>query len=114
MNFGDRVKQRRLELELTQEELAKRCGYGTKATISKIEKNDMIPYTKFADIAKALDCNPAYLMGWEDECGNKRKLSNGNKIALKDVKLLTLYSQLNKKNQDIVVNLINSLLDSQK
>lgn len=33
MNFGDKVKTRRLELGWTQEELASRMGYKSKSTI---------------------------------------------------------------------------------
>lgn len=35
--IGDKIKERRESLELTQEELAKRIGYKSKSTINKIE-----------------------------------------------------------------------------
>lgn len=112
MTIGDRIKKRRKELGLTQAELAEMCGYKTKASINKVETSIHLPHLKIEELAKALKCDPSYLMGWEDENGIKRTLSDGT--ALEDVRLLTLFSQLNKKNQDIVVNLIHSLLDSQK
>lgn len=67
MNLGKRIKQRRLELSLTQEELAKMLGYKSKSTINKIELgiND-ISQSKILPFAKALKTTPAYLMGWED------------------------------------------------
>ena len=38
MTVGDRIRKRRIELDLSQEELAKRCGYTSRSTINKIEK----------------------------------------------------------------------------
>ena len=39
MNIGERIKERRRELRMTQDELAERCGYKSKVSISRIEKN---------------------------------------------------------------------------
>lgn len=59
-----RIKARREELGLTQEDLAKRMGYKSKSSINKIEmgKND-IPQSKVVAFAKALETTTAYLMG---------------------------------------------------
>lgn len=68
MNIGERIKQRRIELGYTQEELAKRMGYKSKSTINKIEMGiNAMPVPKVAAFAKALETTPTYLMGWEDE-----------------------------------------------
>ena len=68
MSIGTRIKEKRLELGLTQEELAKRLGYKSKSTINKIEMdiND-IPQSKVVAFAEALDTTIAYLMDWNDE-----------------------------------------------
>lgn len=68
MNIGDRIKARRVQLGLSQEELAARLGYKSRSTINKIELgvND-ITQSKVSAIAKALDTTSAYLMGWDDE-----------------------------------------------
>jgi transcriptional regulator with XRE-family HTH domain len=65
--FGKRVRQRRIQLGLSQEELAKRLGYSSRSTINKIENgtNDVVQ-TKVVDFAKALDTTVAYLMAWDD------------------------------------------------
>ena len=44
MTVADRIKMRRLELEWSQEELAKRAGYYGKPTISKYENAGNIRY----------------------------------------------------------------------
>lgn len=62
-----RIKTRREELGLTQEELAFRMGYKSKSSINKIEmgKND-IPQSKVIAFAKALETTTAYLMGADE------------------------------------------------
>ena len=70
MTIGERIKQRRTQLELSQEDLAKRLGYKSRSSINKIELSRNLPITKVEDMAKALSCTPAYLMGWADLDGN--------------------------------------------
>ena len=55
--FGYKVKRRRLELDLSQSELAKRIGID-QSDLSKVEKGLANPtYKMMKRIAKALDCN---------------------------------------------------------
>lgn len=65
--YGDRIRQRRLELGISQDELAKRVGYSERSAIAKIETgvND-ITVTKFVEIARALSISPIDLLGLED------------------------------------------------
>ena len=59
-----RVRQRREELGLSQEELADRMGYRSKSSITKLEKgvNDL-PQSKLEELAAALSTTPAWLLG---------------------------------------------------
>jgi len=68
MTIGERIKTRRQELGLTQEDLANRMGYKSKSTINKIEMgiND-ITQSKIELFAAALNTTPAHLMGWKDD-----------------------------------------------
>lgn len=66
MTIGERIKNRREELGLTQEELAKKCGYKSRSSINKIELSRELPLKKVSLMADALDCSPSYLMGWKD------------------------------------------------
>lgn len=65
--FGERVRARRIELGLSQEELAKSLGYTSRSTINKIENgtNDVVQ-TKVVDFARALDTTIPYLMAWDE------------------------------------------------
>lgn len=65
--MGARVRRQREAVGLSQEELAKRLGYGGKSSISRIESGlNEIPQSKMAGFASALDTTIEYLMGWEN------------------------------------------------
>jgi transcriptional regulator with XRE-family HTH domain len=66
MNVGEKIKQRRLELGLSQDELAKKVGYKSRSSINKIELSRDLPLKKVELMAKALDTTPGYLMGWTE------------------------------------------------
>ena len=67
MNIGERIKQRRKELNMTQMELAQKLGYTSKASISNIERNkEDLTTARIAKIASALNCHPGFLWGWID------------------------------------------------
>lgn len=66
--IGDRIKARRLELDMSQDELAKLVGYKSRSSINKIESDGrLLPQRKIMEIAKALGTTPAYIMGWEEK-----------------------------------------------
>lgn len=67
MLLGNRIKQLRMQRNMSQDELAKKIGYNSRSSINKIELgiND-IPQSKIKAIADALLTTPAYLMGWEE------------------------------------------------
>lgn len=61
-----RIRARREELGISQEELAKRLGYKSRSSINKIEKGENdIPQSKIVAFAEALRTTPERLMGWE-------------------------------------------------
>ncbi len=66
-DLSSRIRQRREQLGLSQEELAARMGYRSKSSITKLEKgiNDL-PRAKLEELAAALDTTPAWLMGLAD------------------------------------------------
>ena len=68
MHIGIKIKKRRLELGISQEDLAKRVGYTSRSTINKIENgiND-ITQSKIIKFAEALHTTPTDLMDWDNE-----------------------------------------------
>lgn len=86
MDLYRRIRQRREELGMSQEELAKKLGYKSRSTIAKIEKGENdITQTKIAAFAKALDTTPGYLMGWTSKNENIRKARQKLNLTLDDV-----------------------------
>ena len=67
MTIGERIKQKRIEANLSQDELAKKVGYKSRSSIQKIESARNLPITKVEKMANALDCDPGYLMGWTED-----------------------------------------------
>lgn len=71
------IKERRLELGLTQSELARSLGYADKSMIAKIEKGSVdLPLSKIELFAEALNTTPSQLMGntWESDVLDNARL----------------------------------------
>lgn len=68
MTMGDRIKERRLAMGFTQEELGAKLGL-QKSAIAKYENGRVqnIKRSVIAKMADVLDCAPSYLMGMEDD-----------------------------------------------
>lgn len=124
--IGKRIRARREELGITQEELASRLGYKSKTTIAKIENgtNDIVQ-SKVIEFAQVLDTTPAYLMGWtqyDENCSGKEAPSEKvSKLAQNLLKyrdqhkeLITIYEQLSDINKKKVVSYSDSLLKIQR
>lgn len=68
MTIGNRIRVRREELGLSQEELAHKLGYKSKVSICEIEKGRrQLRQKSIKAIADALQTTPSYIMGWEEE-----------------------------------------------
>lgn len=67
MELSDRVRWRREELGLTQDDLAKRMGYKSRVSINKIENGRPVSQKIIARLADALGVSIPYLMGWDEK-----------------------------------------------
>ncbi len=67
MTLGDRIRLRREELRMSQEELATRLGYKSRSTIAKIEsgENDLTQ-SKIVAFAEALSTTARWLLDYDD------------------------------------------------
>ena len=80
--IGDRVKRRRLELGMSQDELAKRMGYKSRSSINKLELNENdLPQTKVVLLSKILNVPIGYLM--EDDLVQEIKIIYNDYFPLK-------------------------------
>lgn len=66
--IGERIKDRREQLKMSQDELAQKLGYKSRSSINKIELGERnLTQSKIKAISDALETTPAYIMGWEDK-----------------------------------------------
>lgn len=101
------IKNRRLELGMTQSELARLAGYENRSSIARIERGDTnLPQSKIIDIAKALKVTPSYLMGWEDR--DVATITAGQEEIMEKI------FELTPEHQSILRIFIDSLLEKQK
>ena len=68
MGFKENIKIRRLELNLTLEEVSNKLGV-SKPTLQRYESGVIsnIPFDKVERLAEILETTPCSLMGWEDK-----------------------------------------------
>lgn len=67
MNVGDRIRAKREELNMTQDELSKKMGYKYRSSVNKMEMSEELSLKKVKKVAEALDCDVTELLGWEDK-----------------------------------------------
>lgn len=90
MTVGERIRERRESMGLSQTDLAIKIGLKHKTSITKIEQaGDNVSLKHLEKISKALSCRITYLMGFEDINGNsimdysvKIPCDNGKEIEL--------------------------------
>ena len=76
VDIGNRIRRKREELGLSQEELKNKTGYSNRSTIARNERGDInITSSKIEAIAKALDTTPAYIMGWDEEESENERIA---------------------------------------
>ena len=84
MQLADRVKLKRQELGMTQDDLAKKMGYRSRTSINKIEMGRPVSQKIIVRLAESLGVTPSYLMGWEDEENEKQQEESIPNVAAYD------------------------------
>lgn len=87
-NIMNRIQSRRLELKLSYQDLASKTNM-SKSTLQRYETGSIknMPVDKLGIIATALDVNPLWLLGF-DENENNNKLSNEEQQHIEDLRKL--------------------------
>ena len=116
--IGDRIKERREYLKMSQDDLAKKLGYKSRSSINKIERDASgLPQSKIVAIANALNTTPAYIMGWEsDKPETSKKIDAATDVLIRmetdklySELVLTLYKMDNDR-----LSAVKAMLDSLK
>lgn len=112
----DRIRERRIQLGLSQEDLAIKMGYKSRSTINKIESGAVdIARNKIEKFAEVLNTTPAYLMDWNDTSKEYYKDPEVSEYAqaVKDNPNLRILfdasKDMSKDDIDFVVNMIEGL-----
>lgn len=129
--IGDRIKERREQLGMSQEELAYRMGYKHKSSINKIEtQGRKVPQDKILMLANILETTTNYLLEDDDYSGNdynlkiavgerikKARLENGittselaNKLGLPVNRVIAMENGTNRTfDRDLMIKLAHAL-----
>lgn len=106
--IGLRIRNRRKELGLSQEELCARMNLKSKSTICKIERGeDNLTSDSIQKYADALGVSAAFLMGDEDSHG-KKTVKRLLIEAQQESEFLDLYNNADPEIQKAVLTLLKS------
>lgn len=115
MSIGKRIKERRLEMKMSQRELAAKLGYSDHTTLTRIEADKVnLSEARIKQISNALDVSMSHLMGWDE---NPEDAGTYAANVLKDLglqKVLQNYLALTVEDQELISGLINRLATKRK
>lgn len=115
INIGERIRNRRKEINISQETLIEqlqilnlnRIGRNTLSKLENGESTD-IKFETICGIAEILNCDIGYLIGMYDEhCLSVHEISETTGLTESSVDYLTA---LNKANDYELLNLLNTIL----
>lgn len=109
MTVGERIRNKREHLGISQTDLAKKVGI-SKQTLYKYETNIItnIPSNIVENIATVLNISPAILMGWETDREHTYNL------VPKEEMLISNFRTLNEQGQDYILQTMDMVKDKYK
>lgn len=114
-DIGRKIKERREELKMTQQELADKLGYKNKSSIAKIETgtNDIVQ-SKVVEFAKVLDTTVADLMGWTVAEEAAHAVSTLATKALKESKKGVSIKVLGRVAAGVPLEAVEDIIDTEE
>lgn len=105
MTTGERIRQLRIEHQMTQEELGAKVGV-QKAAIYKYENGLVVNLKRsiLEKLALVLDTTPTYLMGMEDAEPAQTSLTKAQ------TSLLSVFDELNEEGQTKALDYVEDLV----
>lgn len=105
MTTGERIRQLRIEHQMTQEELGAKVGV-QKAAIYKYENGLVVNLKRsiLEKLALVLDTTPTYLMGMEDAEPAQASLTKAQ------TSLLSVFDKLNEEGQTKALDYVEDLV----
>lgn len=117
MSIGEKIKERRIALNLSQRDLAEMMGYSNHSTIARIEAGKVdLPQSKIVQFAEVLKISIADLMGWNEEIQRDPVATVERHFEIiMDEDLAEIFEDfrtLDSKERKIVKNLVRSLAEA--
>ncbi len=111
MAMQDRIKQQRLRLGYTQEELAQKIGL-QKSAIAKYENGrvENIKRSIILKMAHVLECTPSYLLDLDDLVEQKQE----KKPDVNEDRLISVYQSLNPTGKQKLIDYAVDLSEQEK
>lgn len=100
-DVGGRIRYMRRLRELTQEELAKKVGLSHVA-IAHYERGDVenLKRSVAEKLGQALECSPAYLLGWSDSISGDNQVETNNGVV--DQNNIIVNTTLSKEEEELL------------
>lgn len=118
MELAKKVKMRREQMGLSQEELALRMGYKSRSSINKIETGRPVTQKIIARLADALGVSIPYLMGWDEkpaeELQDMGALAAQLVMDLDAMEMMRNYLRLGESDRHTVRVLVDTLAEKTK
>lgn len=110
MKMGDKIKEKRKEAGMTQEELGEKLGV-QKSAVAKWENGrvENIKRSVMLSMSKALGVDPAYW--FDDGEDTEEDDDDGWDLSEEQIELLARYDSLQDDKKQLVLNLIRSLTE---
>lgn len=108
ITIGERIRNRRKELNMSQQELAEITGYSGKTTIAKIESGvNKLRQSKILVFAEALHMTPVELLGIPDSTQVKAYSYEREMETIPALKELNDIIKSNRKNEAFMKRMID-------
>lgn len=111
MHIGEKIKKRRLEIGMSQRELARKMGYSDNSTLNRIEKGTVdVSQGKVVQFAKALNVSIAYLMDWEED----EQITANENLTDSEKILLELFHKVPDEKKEMLLKMIEVAIENRK
>ena len=108
VDIGEKIKARRLELGMSQRELARKMGYSGNSTLNRIENGTVdVTQAKVVQFAKVLNVSIAYLMDWEED----KKIPTDKNLTDGDKLLLELFHKVPDEKKEMLLKMIEVAIE---
>lgn len=108
--MAERIKERRMVMGYTQEELANRLGL-QKSAIAKYENGrvENIKRSTIKEMSRILECSPSYLLGWDTNIENSGGFVAEMLMDVEFTNYVKILFELSKEKQLKVYGYIDAL-----